>query len=106
MPAGEGSEVDRSEGRSKRQKEKEKGEKGPGAGLGSDRPGWPGRASTPTSESHYRRGKFGSRKGRIRAVSLLGGKIARGDHVRPTTSRGLNSGGWAARPVGGKGRER
>jgi hypothetical protein len=80
--------------------------RGPGAGLGSDRPGWPGRASTPTSESDHRRGKFGSRKGRIRAVSLLGGRTASGDHVRPTTSRGLNSGGWAARLVRGEGRER
>jgi hypothetical protein len=71
-------------------------ERGGGAGLGSDRPGWPGRASTPTSESDHRRGKFGSRQGRIRAASLLGGRIARGDHVRPTTSRGLNSGGWRA----------
>jgi hypothetical protein len=34
-------------------------------------------------------------------ASLLGGGIASGDHVRPTTSRGLNSGGWAARPVRG-----
>ena len=57
-------------------------------------------------ESDHRRGKFGSRKGRIRAASLLGGGIASGDHVRPTTSRGLNSGGWAARPVKGEGRER
>jgi hypothetical protein len=39
-------------------------------------------------------------------LRLLGGGIARGDHVRPTTSRGLNSGGWAARPVRGEGRER
>jgi hypothetical protein len=103
MPVGEESEADSSEGRSKRQKEKGREED---AGLGSDRPGWPGRASTPTSESDHRRGKFGSRKGRIRAASLLGGGIARGDHVRPTTSRGLNSGGWAARPVRGEGRER
>jgi hypothetical protein len=50
--------------------------------------------------------KFGSRKGRIRAASLLGSRIAPGDHVRPTTSRGLNSGGRAARPVRGEGRER
>ena len=52
-----------------RRKRREEG-RGPGAGLGSDRPGWPGwpgRASTPTSESGHRRGKFGSRKGRIRA---------------------------------------
>jgi hypothetical protein len=76
--------------------------RGPGAGLGSDRPGWPGHASTPTSESDHRRGKFGSRKGRIRAASPLGGGIKNGDHVRPTTSRGLNSGGWAARPVRGR----
>ena len=87
----------------KRQKEKERRGEGPGAGLGSDRPGWLGRASTPTSESDHRRGKFGSRKGRIRTASLLGGGIAREDHVRPTTSRGLNSGGWAARPVQGGG---
>jgi hypothetical protein len=26
--------------------------------------------------------------------------------TRPTTSRGLNSGGWAAQPVTGEGRER
>jgi len=39
MPAGEGSEADRSEGRSKWQKEKERGGEGPGAGSGSDRPG-------------------------------------------------------------------
>jgi hypothetical protein len=88
-----------------RRKKREEG-RGPGAGLGSDRPGWPGRASTPISESDHRRGKFGSRKGRIRAASLLGGGIASGDHVRLTTSRGLNSGGWAARPVRGEGRER
>jgi hypothetical protein len=50
-------------------KRREEG-KGLGAGLDSDRPG---RASTPTSESDNRRGKFGSRKGRIRAASLLGG---------------------------------
>ena len=106
MSAGEGSEVDRSEGRLKRQKEKERERRGPGAGSGSDRPGWPGRASTPTSESDRRRGKFGSRKGRIGAASLLGVGIASGDHVRPTTSRGLTSGGWAARPVRGEGRER
>jgi hypothetical protein len=82
-------------------RERERGGEGGGlvAGLGSDRPGWPGRASTPTSEPGHRRGKFGSRKGRIRAASLLGGRIASGDHMRPTTSRGLNSGGWAARPV-------
>jgi hypothetical protein len=83
-----------------RQTEKEEG-RGSGAGLGSDRPGWSGRASTPTSESDHRRGKFGLRKGRIGAVSLLGGRIARGDHVRPASSRGLNSGDWAARPVMG-----
>src|SRR5271155_3032880 len=87
-------------GRSKNREERE-----PGAGLGSDRPGWPGRASTPTSESDHRRGKFGSKQGRIRAASLLGGRIACGDHVRPTTLRGLNSGGWAGRPVRGEGRE-
>ena len=57
----------------------------------------------PISESDHRRGKFGSRKGRIRVASLLGGRIARGDYVRLTTSRGLNSGGWAARPVQGGG---
>jgi hypothetical protein len=106
MPAGKGSEADRLEGRSKGRRKKREERRGPGAELGSDRPGWPGRASMPTSESDHRRGKFGSRKGRIRAASLLGGGIARGDHVRPTTSRGLNSGGWAARPVRGKGRER
>jgi hypothetical protein len=104
MSAGEGSEADRSEGRSKGRRKK-RGGRGLDAGLGSDRPGWPGRASTLTSESDHRRGKFGSTKGRIRAASLLGGRIARGDHVRPT-SRGLNSGGWAARPVRGEGRER
>src|SRR6202012_530824 len=93
MPAGEGSEA---EG-----KRREEG-RGPGEGLGSNRPGWPGRASTPTPESDHRGGKFGSRKGRIRAASLLGGRIASGDHVRPTTSRRLNSGGWAARPVRGR----
>jgi hypothetical protein len=54
-----------------RRKKREEG-RGPGAGLGSDRPGWPGRASTPTSGSDHRRGKFGSRKGRIRAVSPAG----------------------------------
>jgi hypothetical protein len=58
MPAGEGSEVDRSEGRSKRQKEREREGRAPGAGLGSDRPGWPGRASTPTSESDHHRGEI------------------------------------------------
>jgi hypothetical protein len=79
-------------------------DQGPSAGLGSDRPGWPSPASTPTSESNRRRGKFGSRN--VRAASLLGGGIKSGDHVRPTTSRGLNSGGWAARPVRGEGRER
>jgi hypothetical protein len=47
--------------------------RGPGVGLGSDRLGWPGRTSTPTSESDHRRGKFDLRKGRIRAASLLGG---------------------------------
>jgi hypothetical protein len=84
-----------------RRKKREEG-RGLGAGLGSDRLGWLGRASTFISESDYCRGKFGSRKGRIRVASLLGGRIARGDHVRPTTSRGLNSGGWAARPVQGR----
>jgi hypothetical protein len=88
-----------------RRKKREEG-RGPGAGLGSDRPGWLGRTLTATSESDHRRGKFGSRKGRIRAASLLGGRIASGDHVRPTTSRRLNSGGWAARPAKGEGRER
>jgi hypothetical protein len=58
------------------------------------------------SESDHRRGKFGSRKGRIRAASLLGGGILSGDHVRPTTLRGLNLGGWATRQVGREGRER
>jgi hypothetical protein len=62
----------------KGRKEKREERKRPGAGLGSDRPGWPGRALTPTSKSDHRRGKFGSRKGRIRAASLLGGGIARG----------------------------
>jgi hypothetical protein len=105
MPAGEGSEADPSEGRSKRQKERERGGEGAGRRFRPHRPGCPGcpgRASTPTSESDHRRGKFGSRKGRIRAASLLGVGIASGDHVRPTTSRGLNSGGWAARPVRGR----
>jgi hypothetical protein len=69
-------------------------------------PSWPGRASTPTSESDHRRGKLGSRKGRIRAASLLEGGIKTGDHVRPTTSRGLNLGCWAARLVTGESRER
>jgi hypothetical protein len=89
----------------RKEKKREEGRE-PGAGLGSDRPGWLGRASTPKSESDHRRGKFGSRKGRIRAASLLGGEIKSRDHVRPTTSRGLNSGGWAARPVRGEDRER
>jgi len=88
------------------QRGRRKGREGPGAGLGSDRPNWPGRASTPASESGHRRGKFGSRKGRIRAASLLGGGIASGDHVRSTTSRGLNSGGRAAQQATGEGRER
>jgi hypothetical protein len=60
MLAGEGSEADCSEGRSKRAEgkgEREEG-RGPGAGLGSDRPGWPGHAPTPTSESDHRRRKF------------------------------------------------
>jgi len=103
MPIGKESEADSSEGRSKRQKEKGREED---AGLGSDRLGWPGHASTSTSESDHRRGRFGSRKGRIRAASLPGGRIANGDHVRPTTSRGLNSGDCAARSLRGKGRER
>ena len=44
-----------------RRKEREEW-RGPGAGLGSDQLGWPGqpgRASTSTSESDHRRGKFG-----------------------------------------------
>jgi hypothetical protein len=77
IPAAEGSEADRSEGLSKGQKEKARG--------GSDRPGWPGRASRLTSEPDHRRGKLGSRRGRMRAASLLGGRVKR-----------LNSGGWAA----------
>jgi hypothetical protein len=76
IPAGEGSEADCSEGRSKSQKGKREREgREPGAGLDrldSGRPGWPDRASTPTSESDHRRGKFGSRKGRIRATSPAG----------------------------------
>ena len=56
----------------------------------------------PHRESDHRRGKFGSKKGRIRAASLLGGGSRAGNHVGPTTSRGLNSGGWAARPVRGR----
>jgi hypothetical protein len=88
-------------GRKKREEGRELG-----AGLGSDRPGWLGRTSTPTSEFDHRWGKFGSRKGRIRVASLLGGGIPSRDHVRPTTSRGLNPGGWAAGPVTREGRER
>ena len=103
MPTGEESEVDRSEGGPKRQKEREeRTRRGPGAGLGCDRPGWPGPpsyASTSTLEADHRRGKFGSRKERIKAASLLGGGIPSGDHVRPTTSRGLNLEDWAAQPV-------
>jgi hypothetical protein len=41
-------------------------------------------------------------EGRTRAVSLLGGGIARGDHVRPTTSRGPNSGRWGPGRSGGR----
>jgi hypothetical protein len=58
----------------KREREEERGQ---GVGLGSDRLGWSGRASMYISESD-RRGKFGSRKRRIRAASLLG----KGDRER------------------------
>jgi hypothetical protein len=85
ISAAEESEADRSEGRSKRQKEKEREEgRRPGAGLSSHRLDWPGRASTPTSESDHRRGKLGSRKRRTRAVSLLEGGIKSGQGGKGT----------------------
>jgi hypothetical protein len=92
----------------KKEKRKRGGGGGPGAGLGSDRSGWPGgRASTPTIgvrpivEGDWARGRA-----RIRAASLLGGRIAaRGpcetDDVTRAEFRSLGGlAGW------GEGRER
>ena len=66
-PVGERREADRLEGHSMRQKEKREEGRRPGAGLGSDRPGWPSHASTPTLESDHRRGKFRLEEGTNRS---------------------------------------
>jgi len=73
MPAGKEARQTAQKAVQKGRRKKREERRGPGAGLGSDRPGWPGRASMPTSESDHHRGKFGSRERRIRAASLLGG---------------------------------
>jgi len=103
MPAGEGSETDHSEGRSKRQKEKERG----GEGAKRKIKQRPIKLARLRVDAHIRvrpsSKEIQLRGGRIRAASVLGGGIASRDHVRLTTSRGLNSGGWAAWTVRGEG---
>ena len=84
-------------------KEKERGGEGAGRRI-RQRPTRLTRSARPRVDAHIGV-RPSSREIRLEEGTNQSSEPARGDHVRPTTSRGLNSGGWAGRPVRGEGRE-